>query len=116
MSPPFDTLSDCGGYARDGHEERWKEMGDYSAFESVPDALLVVARHGSIVFANQHAEHLFGYEPGKLVGVEIEALVPERFRPQHPEKREGFFADPSVPHGIRAGTIRPEKRRSGNSG
>ncbi len=38
----------------------------YAAYESVPDALLIVGRDGSIVFANQHAEHLFGYEPDQL--------------------------------------------------
>jgi PAS domain S-box-containing protein len=32
----------------------------YAAYESVPDALLIVGRDGSIVFANQHAERLFG--------------------------------------------------------
>ncbi len=38
----------------------------YTAYQSVPDALLIVGRDGSIVFANQHAEHLFGYEPDQL--------------------------------------------------
>jgi PAS domain S-box-containing protein len=72
------------------------ELGDFSAFESVPDALLVVGRDGSILFANQHAERLFGYEPGKLVGTGIEALIPERFHQLHVEKRAEFSADPTV--------------------
>ena len=54
------------------------ESKTHAAYQSVPDALLVVGRGGSIEFANQHAERLFGYEPGQLVGVEIEALIPER--------------------------------------
>jgi PAS domain S-box-containing protein len=48
------------------------------------------------VFANRHAERLFGYEPGQLVGVEIEALLPERYRQRHVELRAKFSADPSV--------------------
>ncbi len=96
MSPLSDKLEDCGGYARDGRGETWMEMGDRSAFESVPDALFVVGRDGSIVFANQHAERLFGYEPDQLVGTEIEALLPERFRQQHAEKRAKYSLDPSV--------------------
>jgi PAS domain S-box-containing protein len=32
----------------------------YAAYESVPDALLIVGHDGSIVYANQHAERLFG--------------------------------------------------------
>jgi PAS domain S-box-containing protein len=69
---------------------------DRSAFESVPDALLVVGRDGSIVFANRHAERLFGYEPEKLVGLAIEALVPEQYRRRHPQLRAEFSAAPSA--------------------
>ncbi len=68
----------------------------YAAFEFVPDALLIVGRDGSIVYANQHAERLFGYEPGQLVGVEIEALIPERYRQRHTELRAKFSVDPTV--------------------
>jgi PAS domain S-box-containing protein len=68
----------------------------YAASPSVPDALLIVGRDGSIVFANQHAERLFGYEPGQLVGVEIEALLPERYRQRHAELCAKFAADPTV--------------------
>ena len=68
----------------------------YAAYESVPDALYIVGRDSSIVFANQHAEHLFGYEPGQIVGVEIEALIPERYRQRHVELRSEFWVDPAV--------------------
>ena len=68
----------------------------YAAYQSVPDALLVAGRDGLIVFANRHAEQLFGYEPGQLVGVEIEALIPERYRQQHVKVREDFSADPTI--------------------
>jgi PAS domain S-box-containing protein len=68
----------------------------YAAYESVPDALLIVGGDGSIEFANQHAEHLFGYEPDQLVGVEIEALIPKRYRQRHVEMRAEFSVDPSV--------------------
>jgi PAS domain S-box-containing protein len=69
---------------------------DRSAFESVPDALLVVGRDGSIVFANRHAERLFGYEPGRLIGLAIEALVPEPYRRRHPQLRAEFSAAPAA--------------------
>ena len=68
----------------------------YAAYQSVPDALLIAGRDGSIVFANQHAERLFGYEPGQLVGVEIEALIPERYRRRHTGLRAEFSIDPTV--------------------
>ena len=54
---------------------------------SIPDAVLVLGRDGSIVSANGHAERLFGFGRGKLVGLSIEALVPERYRHQHQQLR-----------------------------
>jgi PAS domain S-box-containing protein len=69
---------------------------DFSGFGSIPDAVLVVGRDGSIVFANEHAERLFGFEQGKLVGLSVEALVPERHRQRHRQLRGGFSADPGV--------------------
>jgi len=73
-----------------------KRQGAYAGFESVPDALLVVGGDGLIVFANRHAGRLFGYEPGQLVGLEIEALIPERHRQRHAEQRTEFSVDPIV--------------------
>jgi PAS domain S-box-containing protein len=55
-----------------------------------------VGRDGSIVFANKDAERLFGLERRKLVGLSIEALVPERYRQRHQQFRGGFSADPGV--------------------
>ncbi len=69
---------------------------DFSGFGSIPDVVLVVGRDGSIVFANEHAERLFGFEQGKLVGLSVEALVPERHRQRHRQLRGGFSADPGV--------------------
>ena len=68
----------------------------YTEYKFVPDALLLVSRDGLIVFGNQLAECLFGYERGKLVGLEIEALIPERHRQRHSELRAEYFGDPDV--------------------
>jgi PAS domain S-box-containing protein len=46
------------------------------------------------VHANVHAEQLFGYEQGKLVGLRLEALIPERFRKRHTGFLGQFFAEP----------------------
>lgn len=67
-----------------------------ATFESVPDALLTVDRKGSILFANQHAGRLFGYEPNELVGIKIEALIPDRYRQQHGQSRAEFSANPGI--------------------
>src|SRR5258706_15745753 len=62
--------------------------------EAAPDAMVVVARDGRILLANSEAERLFGFPPGELPGSAVDELVPERFRPGHPQRREGYAHDP----------------------
>jgi PAS domain S-box-containing protein len=62
--------------------------------EFVPDAIVGIGRDGRIVLVNGHAEELFGYRRGHLIGKTIEALVPQRHRTQHARCRETFFAEP----------------------
>ena len=69
---------------------------DLSEFASIPDAVLVVGRDGSIVSANRHADRVFGYERGKLVGLTIESLISERHPKRHARLVERFFAKPSA--------------------
>ena len=70
-------------------------------FEASPDGILVAASDGRIVRTNPRAEVLFGYADGELVGMTVEALLPERFRSKHVAHRAAFFAHPRVrPMGI----------------
>ena len=65
-------------------------------FETVPDALIVVDGSGRIVLANGHAERLFGYAAKGLIGLHIEALMPEAVRGRHQLHRAGYMANPRV--------------------
>lgn len=58
--------------------------------DAAPDAMLVVDRSGTIVFANQQVTALFGYDRGEVLGLKVEALIPDRFRERHPVHRRHY--------------------------
>ena len=56
-----------------------------------------------IVLVNTQTEKMFGYPRAELLGKNIELLMPDRFRDQHPLDRDEFLQEPPGPrHG--AGT------------
>lgn len=59
-------------------------------FEGAPQAIVMVDGRGRIALVNGQAERVFGYGPGEMGGLELEALVPERFRSGHMVLREAF--------------------------
>ncbi len=63
-------------------------------FEFSPDAIFVTDVQGRILNANPRASELFGYSRSEFAGMNIEDLVPERFRRGHPRHRENYNAHP----------------------
>ena len=61
-----------------------------SLFVAYPDSLLLVDRDGGIVLANPAAATLLGYAVEELVGMNVDALVPDSIRPRHASYREAF--------------------------
>jgi formate hydrogenlyase transcriptional activator len=63
-------------------------------FAISPDAIFVSDASGLIREANPRAMEMFGYSRAELIGMPIDALVPERFRGRHPGHRENYNAHP----------------------
>ena len=85
------TINPRNSTERVGAEESFRV-----ALEAAPNAMIMIDGAGRIVFVNSQMEMLFGYTKDELIGQRIETLVPERFRPHHPEYRTGFFASPQA--------------------
>jgi PAS domain S-box-containing protein len=64
--------------------------------EFAPDAMLIVADSGEILYANQRVTDLFGYQPEDLVNRSVDLLLPERLRARHASRRRNFAEDPRV--------------------
>ncbi|HTM12064.1 MAG TPA: response regulator [Bryobacteraceae bacterium] len=62
--------------------------------ESLPDAIFEVDADGCIVLANTEAEHMFGRSREELLGLQVEALIPERFLHHHVSHRARYSAHP----------------------
>lgn len=79
-------------------------LGDATSralIESLPDAVIVVNRTGTIVLVNAQTEALFGYERLEMVNHPIEMLVPEDMRAAHNMHREQYARHPGTrPMGV----------------
>ncbi|HSD83575.1 MAG TPA: PAS domain S-box protein [Anaerolineae bacterium] len=70
-------------------------------FDELADAMLMVDQAGHIIMANPAAHALLGYAEDELCGLQVEALLPERYREHHRHSRAGYSTN-------------PEKRSMGN--
>jgi two-component system, LuxR family, sensor kinase FixL len=64
--------------------------------EASPNGIVLVNAQGHIVLVNACVEKLFGYEREELIEQNVELLVPDRFRGEHPAHRADFHAVPSA--------------------
>ena len=76
-----------------------KAFGDdfsWSLLDASPDATVIVSGTGELVFVNEHAGDLFGYEVDDLLGRAVEDLLPAGVRAVHRAHRTRYRAEPMV--------------------
>ncbi len=71
------------------------EDDSWKLLNTVPDALILVDAASGIVFANQQAETMFGASRDQLSGLQVDELLPERFRKEHVAHRARYGARPT---------------------
>lgn len=54
------------------------------------DAIICLDRSERIIFFNEGAADIFGYEVAEVMGQPVEMLIPARFRPEHHQHIENF--------------------------
>jgi len=62
----------------------------------IPDAIISIDRDGHVLKVNSQACRLFGYSEAEFLKIEIETLVPERYRAGHKFFRSGYFNTPAA--------------------
>jgi len=97
------TLQQGAAAGREGHAQAAngertarEESLPSTIIDTLADAVVVSDDRGEIIFVNSQAAVLFGYERAELLGRDVEMLVPERFRSEHPRHRGSYFANPRV--------------------
>lgn len=65
-------------------------------FDGAPAAIILVSPSGAINLVNPRAEAMFGYKKGEMAGLNLECLMPERFRQGHVPHRDHFTATGSA--------------------
>jgi PAS domain S-box-containing protein len=62
--------------------------------DAAPDGIVVCDNTGTILLVNVQAERMFDYPRSELIGQKIESLIPERYRPRHPQHVQGYVMSP----------------------
>jgi PAS domain S-box-containing protein len=60
--------------------------------EAANDAVVIMDERGAIVLANPATRHIFGYEPGEIIGKPMTMLMPEMMRKLHENGFKQYMA------------------------
>lgn len=82
-------------------------------FQSMSEGIIMVDEEGKIAVANPVAEQLFGYSRDELSGMQMELLLPARFRKNHINFRASFNQNP-IPRRMGIGRDLTALRKNGS--
>ncbi len=88
---PFTLASIVDTTERKRAEERFRLV-----VEAAPSGIIMIDATRRITLVNHLAEELLGYARGELVGMTLEAIVPDRFRSSHQGQVNHFFRQPEA--------------------
>lgn len=83
------------GSLRDISKRKIIEKNLIALIESAPIGIFIIDKEACILDANPKAEKIFGYSKGELKGMDINLLVPERFRENHQKHHKEFVENPA---------------------
>jgi PAS domain S-box-containing protein len=73
-----------------------KSLSFQTLFDAVADAMLLIDTSGHIAAANPIAHKLLAYDPAEIVGLEITALMPQRYQQTYLSQFAQFLVNPQV--------------------
>ncbi|MBS1234979.1 MAG: hypothetical protein H6R43_695, partial [Nitrospirae bacterium] len=74
-----------------GVQKRYEQL-----LQSAPDAMVFVDKNAKIVLVNAQLGSLFGYTEEELTDMDLDCLVPVRYRSHHRENVARYFEQPRV--------------------
>lgn len=69
---------------------QYSDLSFQTLFNTVPKAMLLINDIGQVIQANPTAQLLLGYPLETIVGLEVESLIPQRYREHHRHYRKAF--------------------------
>jgi two-component system sensor kinase FixL len=107
---PFLSSTPAAKAAAFGGDAAYQE----SILATVPDAMIVIDDHGSILSFSAAAERMFGYRGGEIAGQNVRILMPQPDRDAHDAYMQRYL-ETGVARIIGIGRVTTARRRDGSN-